>query len=600
MANTSPISAFDAEENIEVKALEIMREYYPSIDCGPGTPVYEMVIRPIAYLWSRQSMGLEELIKSVSFNDYVNMATEDLDRLMNRYFLTRRVGKNTTGIVRCITKGNVDIYIMSGEIWEIEDGRTYEVQTTIDIKKDEWDDMKDNGDPLYWYTELTNVVTAKGRLATIAELYALVGMKIGDKYIVTSTDSVWEYKDVSNEYIWVEDKSITHPILYKEVPDDKRVYYIDTLVVSTGTGSIYNAAQYDTLIPTGTSSADIVSAYFLHSTNDGGASESNYDFYTRAKNELAFRGMCSYKSTSSLLLENFDTIKEVVSIGLKDTEMIRDLVQISTGSSTTPITIHSGGRCDIYIKPTQYYAENGYNAPLGFPLMYEGINLKDDIQDALMTKWNTEVAPRLTYQIGLRGSLRESVGDYLNSKTNMTNLKSDLDDITEFVENGENTPLHTDSLVKQMWPIIIKVNLEIESDNPEEDILLAKMTVNEYIKSLKSSEAPQIAELAHVLRSAGIKSVHVPSTYKYPPKTSVDLERPILKAYYIRDSFDMEWFGLNGTTSSTSTKPTLLKPVETDSLKFEIREDYANQSQITLRTCTWYTNMDLINIEVSG
>ena len=66
--------------------LSILKEYYPSLDVGPGTPFYEQVIRPNAFLWSKHSDGLRELFLSNSLAAPGAIAPEDLDRLMTRYF----------------------------------------------------------------------------------------------------------------------------------------------------------------------------------------------------------------------------------------------------------------------------------------------------------------------------------------------------------------------------------------------------------------------------------------------------------------------------------------------------------------------------------
>lgn len=579
MARTSPILELNTQENTETKILAILRDAYPDLDCGPGTPVYEMVVRPMAYLWARQNMGLQELIRSVSFSDYLNMAEEDMDRLMNRYFLERRVGKYVEGIVRCTVNGDTDISIYAGEIWEADNQKTYEVEDTFVIKKDDWDDMNPAGDPLHWTTERTDVISCLGRVNTFLDLNTKP-RKDGDTYIVN--DELYSYTYHGDEIsgIWEKNTDIYNPIMYKEVPKEERDYFIDIPVISTDVGAAYNAVQYEAIQPTGGSAKDISGAYFLTATNNGGYTETNYEFLQRAKDELAFRGMCSYKSTTSILRENFQDINEVIPVGMRDPEMIRDLglVRVPSGNGEIKdVTIHMGGCCDIYIKPAMYYIENGYKAPIGFPLTYNGYKLSDSDPSLLRETWNTALEGMKLEDKNKRGSVHEVI-ENLSEKTDLTNLKARLEDIDTFVTSGENTSLHTDNLVKQTWPIVVKADITIDSDNPDTDIALAKVTVSEYINSLKSSEAPQIAELAHILRDVGIKSVHIPMN---------------LTAYYLRDDLNMEFIGLNRAHSETS----ILIPIEDDSLAFTIPDN--TTTQISLRTCTWYTNADLIAIKVA-
>ena len=48
MPSTTPDFSTDVSENMETKILQVLADTYPNLDCGPGTPVYEMVVRPIA------------------------------------------------------------------------------------------------------------------------------------------------------------------------------------------------------------------------------------------------------------------------------------------------------------------------------------------------------------------------------------------------------------------------------------------------------------------------------------------------------------------------------------------------------------------------
>lgn len=592
MATTvSPISSIDTTENTETKILTIMKEVYPDLDCGPGTPVYEMVVRPMAYLWSRQNMGIEELIKSVGFNDYLNMAQEDMDRLMSRYFLTRRTGEYVQGTVRCTTRGDKDVFIYAGEVWETEDARTYSVNENHTIREEDWDDMAEDGSPLHWTTKRTDVIICLGHVENKQELYLKEYPQDGDTWIVDSEKYAYKYdssiepkenEDPSVKWVKIEDKP--NPIMYKEVPVSDREYYIDVGVTSTGIGQEFNTAEKDAINPTGSSASNIVAAYFLSANVNGGSTETNYEFYTRAKNELGFRGLCSYNSTAAILSENFPHIKEVVSIGLRDPEMLRDkyLVEVHQGELITHEEIHVGGHCDIYIKPNNYFTESGYTAPLGFPMEYNGYKLSGADDMLLLQTWNNSVNGE-TDGIALedsnkRGSVLESISP-LTTTTKMVNLKSDIKDIHEFCTNGKNASIHTDMLVKQMWPIIVKMEITIESDKPDADISIAKSVLSLYINSLTSSTAPQTAEVAHLLRSVGIQTVRMPMH---------------MRAFYLKDDLHMEYIGLN--KERYPLKDSLLNPLTDDSLAFEINAN--NTSQISLRTCSWYTNPDLIEIKV--
>lgn len=489
MADTTPITKIDTQENMETKIFNILSDTYPNLDCGPGTPVYEMVIRPTALLWSRQANGIEELARSINMNNYLTMSEDDLDRLLSRYFISRRSGNYTTGVVRLVFGTRQDVYIAAGEIWELDEVRNYEV--------------------------------------------------ISDHFVVAA-----------------------------ELPgNEAEGYYLDVPVQSIGTGDTYNAYTNEAVKCTGDSSQNARRAYFLTDTSDGGLAESNYVFYNRAKDELAARGLYSYKTVKAMLRDNFPTINEVVPVGIRDAEMTRDLVNIRGYG-----TVHIGGKCDIYVHPNQYKVVTGYQPPMGFPMKFNGFTLADEPYK-LMQAWND--AQLLPEDIGLRGSSKEAI-PLLTPASPVSTLTTDLVDFDNFIQGTENALLHTDNLVKQMWPIVVTMNIQISDVDAYTAIVTAKLVLTEYIKSLRSTDAPQVAEISHILRSAGISQIHTP----------IDM-----KAWYLTEDLRIECIGLD---SYRSPQTSILVPLQTDSLAFTIEDT----SQISMRTCCWYTNEDLINIEV--
>lgn len=484
-------TGINTTENKETKILNILSDTYPNLDCGPGTPIYEMVVRPNAMLWSRQDDGIEELVSSLDLSDVENMEEEDLDRVLSMFFMSRRSGNQVTGVVRVIFGSKVDIYISAGEIWEASGGRTYSVQT--------------------------------------------------DHFITSG-----------------------------ELPgNDVDGYYVDVSVVSTGFGDIFNATTNETVTVTGVSSPYVRRAYFLTDTTDGGIIENNFNFYNRAKDELSSRSLYSFRNVKAMLRDRFTTINEVVPIGLKDDEMIRDLVNIRGYG-----TVHIGGKCDIYVRPNRFKIASGYATPLGFPMTFNSRNITVDPEE-LMQAWNA--ANLVPADTALRGSVKEVI-PLLTPASPMTSLTSDIQAIEDFVNNTDNNSLHTDNLVKQMWPLIVTVKVKISDTNASEAIATAKTTIAAYVNSLYGERAPQVGEIIHLLRESGINQVHLP----------VDL-----KCYYLTEDLRIECIGLNGYRQPSDT---ILRPTEIDSLKFLIDD----RSQISLRTCCWYTSEDLIKVEVNS
>lgn len=491
MAASDLDSLFDTRTNMETKILKIFSNAYPNLDCGPGTPIYEMVIRPTAMLWTRQAEGANTLLDSISFENYVTKDNEYIDRLMSRYFLTRRTGNYVTGVVRVILGTKIDIYISAGEVWEASNNRTYEVLSDHFVTKDELPGDEING------------------------------------------------------------------------------YYVDVAVRSLGTGSNYNAVTNDAVTVTGSSAAYIRRAYFLSDTSDGGIVESNYMFYNRGKDELALRGLFAYKTVKSIIRDNFDNVQEVIPVGIRDNEMIRDLVNIRGVG-----TVHIGGKCDIYIRNNTFNIASGYIAPLGFPMTFNSKSMLNEPEE-LMQAWNdANLKPTDT---ALRGSVEEEI-PLLTPASPMSSLTSSISDIDDFVNNSDNELLHTDNVVKQMWPLVVTASIKVSDSTSMTVAATVKQTIATYINELRGGDYPQVAEIVHLIRDAGVLMVHLP----------IDI-----KCYYLTEDLRMERIGLD---LYRQPKDSILRPLESDSLKFLIED----RSQISMRTCCWYTNEDLIQVEVEA
>lgn len=490
MSLTSPSATIDSQENMESQVLQILSDTYPNLDCGPGTPVYEMVVRPIALLWSRQAEGVDELLDSLDLSNYLTMSEEDLERILSRYFAHRRTGSYVTGVVRVVYGTKIDVYISAGEVCEASNNRSYEVITDHFVSKDE-----------------------------------LSG-------------------------------------------DDINGYYIDIAVRSLGTGNTYNAVTNDAVTMTGTTAPSVRRAYFIANTSDGGESESNYVFYNRAQDELALRGLYSYRSVRAMLREKFSSIQEVTPVGIRDSEMIRDLVTIRGYG-----TVHIGGKCDIYVRNTTFNVTTGYKAPLGFPMTFNGYSITSN-PDKLMQAWNAaNLKPADT---ALRGSLQETI-PLLTPASPMTSLTSDITDVDTYVSNSDNELFHTDNIVKQMWPFVVTAKITVTDIDSDEAIAAVKTSIASYINNLRSQEYPQVAEIAHIIRNSGVMTVHLPME---------------LYCWYLTEDLRIERIGLDSYRQPTDS---LLRPLEKDSLKFAIED----RSQISLRTCCWYTNEDLIQVKVN-
>lgn len=477
-----------SQSDKEALVVQIISDAYPALDCGPGTPIYEMVVRPIAVLWSKQAEGVNDLINSNTLTDVEYKSDSVVDRLLTKFFMTRRTGSYVSGVVRIYFSAKQDVYISAGTTFEASGNR--------------------------YYSAISDTYTASA---------ALPG---------NETDG----------------------------------YFVDVAVQSVGKGNFYNASANDAVTLTGTMSTYVRRAYFLVDATDGGTIEDNTDFVARTKDELALRGMFAYKTSKALIRDNFD-VQEVVPIGLRDDEMIRDLVAVRGVG-----TVHIGGKGDIYIRSNTLNTRTGYYAPLGFPYTFNGKSVTSE-PDALMAAWNA--ANLTTSDISTRGSLSEDI-PLLTSATPMTTLQSDITDIAEFVNNDDNDLLHTDNLVKEMWPLVVAIEVTTPDNIADGLSATIKENVASYINSLTSTEYPQAVNVLHVIKNAGTDIVRINIK---------------MTCYYLTEDLRMESIALNKVRQPATS---LLVPQEDDSLKFVIND----RSQLSLKTCCWYTNEDLIQVEV--
>lgn len=475
----------------ESEILQILQDEYPDLDAGPGTPFYEMVVRPMAFLWTRHEDGVKELTSANVLEDYGSMTTEALDRMMTRYFEERKTGEYVYAVVRIIFDTLKDYYLPKGLAFR---------------------------------------------------------------------------SSSSNDYTLVSDYYFAQTELPGNETDG---YYADVSVVSPGKGNTYNLSMNDPLSIQDSALADFIrKSFVLQDSSDGGVVETNDDFYARVRDSMALKNLTAYRSVKAIILENFNA-KEVLPIGLRDPEMRRDLIEVPNIG-----LVHRGGMSDFYVRAEPYSIVNGYNAPLGFPYAFNGISIETD-PNGLMAEWNAQTFDIDNLDIYTRGSTLETIAG-LSPQTNMYSLTSNIQPIHDFATNTEHEALHSHNIVKQMWPLVVRGKIRISDPKGSLAMDTARAAFVNYIMGLNGSSAPKVTEIAHAIRTAGVAVVHLPME---------------LECYYIAENLDMQKFGLNEVRVPASS---VLKPIENDGLKFVVDDD----TQISIRTCVFYTNANLITIEV--
>lgn len=126
-------------------------------------------------------------------------------------------------------------------------------------------------------------------------------------------------------------------------------YYVDIDLAADKEGSDYDLTSGSLLY---FSSFD---AYFLRGEINylkeiSSVTETNTKFITRAKTAVSTRNMINVPSIEARLLEDFDYITAVTSIGYGDEDMYRDQVSVMAPPAVDPVQLHIGGKTDVYTR----------------------------------------------------------------------------------------------------------------------------------------------------------------------------------------------------------------------------------------------------------
>lgn len=117
-------------------------------------------------------------------------------------------------------------------------------------------------------------------------------------------------------------------------------------IVAEASGTAYDQSAAGTFSAYDTFNPFLVSVTHDGPLTGGKAPENNATLASRAPNALALRSLVNARSNSATLNQNFSYIEKVVSIGMGDAEMHRDVVH----EFASNMRIHVGGHSDIYTR----------------------------------------------------------------------------------------------------------------------------------------------------------------------------------------------------------------------------------------------------------
>jgi hypothetical protein len=104
----------EKQDRIATELQQLLTETYPTIDVSVGTVLFELLIRPAAYYFTKQDVELETVRNNYSIAQVLTSSDPDdtmVDNLLSNYNVTRRTGSSASGSISIYTNGNNNIYI---------------------------------------------------------------------------------------------------------------------------------------------------------------------------------------------------------------------------------------------------------------------------------------------------------------------------------------------------------------------------------------------------------------------------------------------------------------------------------------------------------
>jgi hypothetical protein len=129
---------------------------------------------------------------------------------------------------------------------------------------------------------------------------------------------------------------------------DGSQFYMDVNIVASNAGDSYNVAKNE-IVSLETDISGVIRVTNPHKITRGLPTETDEEYVERAKLAITVRNLINRRSISTVLLNEFNTLASLQSIGFRDPEMIRDIVEIVTTQG--PKDVHIGGHGDLYVEP---------------------------------------------------------------------------------------------------------------------------------------------------------------------------------------------------------------------------------------------------------
>jgi hypothetical protein len=361
----------------------------------------------------------------------------------------------------------------------------------------------------------------------------------------------------NNEQFFFPVETVSSTADSLEYDSSRQQYYLDVDLESESAGDEYNIESGQILFFS-TFDPFFVGGDILFLKERSITTETNTQFVNRAGSAISTRNLINQPSIEERILETFNFFSNVTSVGMGETEMVRDLVTVRAGTPPEFVKIHIGGHVDVYVQSQVEVIEeqftiddsiNGFILEGDYSPVFDiervpgstdtiPFDTEDEVEgfDSVITTIRYAIAlenysplgepiePR--HDLGLSSKQRviikllDSEG-YSNNHfiggTATFRMKrvTGLQSLQSFFDNSLSRVLCADLLARSYELYIVSPDIRTHGLT-DVGVFTADLYVRKYIDSLAPGEPFVISELLEVLsRDAGIEGIVTPVNVPY-------------------------------------------------------------------------------------
>jgi len=609
---------------VEELILQMLREQYPTLDASPGSPAYEFLVRATTYLWTVHEQQTKELLRSLDMANVNEMSAESFDRIMARFFEERKTGRKVYLTARLFFAEKRDYAITRGTLIDLGQNRIYVVSNDLSI----------SADALRVYSAAPGVADEQGYfydlLAESAGIGSVYNARAGEVI-----DPQRMVGDVARYIVkgYVAADTNDGGIIESNLTFLNRVRGnagLRTMFTYRGSrGSLTDEFNVSKVEPIGLRNPAMLRDLISYRSNvinkmvkvhRGGCADlyikpyivSEVGPYMNTKTVVGGYPMGVPTELNGLKLVDLDKAcnpqdlitawNKLLDAGVRIIEKglrasLTGTVLTYTGAETPFKAAQYGDFIDIDLEakvadaPLNYAVRIMTIAP-GFKsvtvenmkylktLNGQYVPLYISLEDcANKPFWlYREINP------WLRGAATENLWRQIPDNTKLKYLSTGLLPAHKFTYNSDYQSIHCDNLTRQMWPVLVTVEISIQSNSGTAVVPSIQAAISNYIKSIPMNQVPNIMDIINEVHDLGVRDIEL-NTIKLSAFYCADYEISAAKDWVMGAAKMGGWTITGISKPTTYTGSDLLVPSDADLdkgfLKFSLNPLYVNMNPVT-------------------